>query len=151
MKAIVIAVVLLLAGSAEASPIKVNFYESTSPVNILGTFTGEDTNNDGMLVLSELTNWWISYSPIDTVANLNAFGDYHIAANVWDHNAASMPPAVTDAYATWDTYMSLSMHRFAWQITTVQDPAQAPLPLPGSLALGAIGALALGMGRRRRR
>lgn len=155
MKAIVLAAALLLAGSAQAAPIKVLFSETTSPLSIHGYFTGEDTG-DGVLTLAELTDWWISFSPISTVASLNAFGTYDIATNTWHHDAASAPnPLMYDSYATWNGVMELSMHRFAWQFGTGIDAVQpadtSAVPEPASLALGAIGVAALGLGRRRRR
>jgi MYXO-CTERM domain-containing protein len=157
MKSILFAAAMVLAGAAQAGPIKVVYSESATEFQISGSFTGTDLNNDGFLKLGELASWAISFSPVDGLTSLNAFGDYDIVNNVWIANATGAYHSGSSAFATWHNWqMSVSAPAFAF--TTVQVPLPSapdtlptnPVPEPASLALGAAGVAAATLGRRRR-
>ena len=144
--------VLLSPMAANADPITVG-YDSTSPDGLFGSFSGTDTNNDGLLTFGELDSWTANFgcgSGGCDLSFLNDLGDFDYVANSWIANGLQWDQITEDAYMTWNNWASsASTSNATWGFVTTVSSATS-VPEPGTLALFGIGLFGMGLARRKK-
>lgn len=138
----------LLFNSAKANTITFNsFYTSNGDQHGTGLFTGSDTNNDGLLTYSELTNF--NYNGVGAFSSteyafwdLLDIGEFNLLTNSWAANglSASFHTPNSGYFATNGTFgvAALSSDYFTIEITS---PPVSAVPEPSTyvLMLGGLG------------
>ncbi|MES2069067.1 MAG: PEP-CTERM sorting domain-containing protein [Pseudomonadota bacterium] len=144
----VLCTTVLAAASFSASAMVVD-YTFDLPGVPYGSFSGVDTNHDGILTFDELTSFDFEYPLVDTtginLAMLDSFGSYNIGINTWNSDATGWGYP-NFAWFSWENGDRALVAQYA----TVHTSLEAEVPEPLTLGLFAIGLLGLGVIRRRK-
>lgn len=147
-----IAALILSAASLAANATTVSFTVNTEDGQWgTGVFSGNDSNSDGILSLSELIAFDGSNnieSEIVTLAGLSGFGTFNIAGNKWNSDGPGWGN-VDFAWFSWDGDGNSVNNTWA-KVSTVVTAENNSVPEPGALALAGLG-LAMAASIRRRK
>lgn len=154
MKSIIstIAALIVSATSLAANATTVSFtVEDEVGIWGTGTFSGNDSNSDGILSFNELTAFDGSNNrEFQTVilAGLSGFGTFNIANNEWNSDGYGLGE-LDFAWFSWDGDLSAVSPNWA-TVTTIVGAENNSVPEPGALALAGLG-LAMAASIRRRK
>jgi hypothetical protein len=141
------ATLVAIATSSTAAAVDVSYQAFAGGTQYFsGTFEGTDANSDGFLSLDELASFTFTGSGYNaTLPELDSFGHYDIATNVWASDAEAWGIYPTGAFFSFDddTLSLTSINGFS--VTTMASS----VPEPATLAMMGLGALAL-VARRRK-
>lgn len=148
-KSMLAAALVAAATASHAAGVTVNVdYEAflAGTLWYTGTFSGTDTNNDGLLSMSELTSFTATQQAADpslTLSDLSSFGDFKIGTDTWQENG------YYDTYMVWNNFGNGLGQFDDASVTTTITSSTSAVPEPTSLAMMGLGALAL-LARRKR-
>lgn len=143
----------LFAGIANASVITVD-YEVTSGGSYWGTgsFSGVDSNSDGLLTFEELTIFSGSNNSEGAsviLSTLDDVGDFNFLTNTWLNNALGWTNNADNAWFTWNNRNNSVNSSWASVVTT-SSFVPSPVPVPATMLLFALGLIGLGITRKKR-
>jgi hypothetical protein len=144
-------VLTLMTATANAAIITVDFeIQSTSSSWGDGSFSGEDTNLDGLLSFDELVSFNGSNNIENETVDLSTLfdvGDFDIATNTWLSNALGWT-TTENAWFTWND--QTNSVNSSWASATITSASYAvDVPAPATLSLFAIGLLLMARSRRK--
>jgi hypothetical protein len=144
-------VLTLMTATANATIITVDFeIQSTSSSWGDGSFSGEDTNLDGLLSFDELVSFNGSNNIENETVDLSTLfdvGDFDIATNTWLSNALGWT-TTENAWFTWND--QTNSVNSSWASATITSASYAvDVPAPATLSLFAIGLLLMARSRRK--
>jgi hypothetical protein len=140
-----------MTATANAAIITVDFeIQSTSSSWGDGSFSGEDTNLDGLLSFDELASFNGSNNIENETVDLSTLfdvGDFDIATNTWLSNALGWT-TTENAWFTWND--QTNSVNSSWASATITSASYAvDVPAPATLSLFAIGLLLMARSRRK--
>lgn len=153
-----VAATLCLAVPAQASlVVDATFTAGFTPSFAPGSFTGTDSNMDGILEFSELTDFLWEGTLIGDIdapfSQLVSFGDYDYTSNNWSQ--APLVGTFGVGFFSWNRFGNLDTtnaigDRTGSTLVSISSSA-TPVPAPIPLALLGIGLLAIGLSRKGRK
>lgn len=132
-----------------ATPIVVNYQVINYGGALPGYFSGNDTNNDGVISLSELVSFYFrntAHNHYVSLANLAGFGDFNYLTNSWTPNGFGW--GNYGSYFSWNGGSS-SVHGSWAQLSSSVERVKS-VPEPTSLLLIGLGLAAMATSRRGR-